>query len=273
MEKGVWARSFSESGGDEGKAKALYIKARAESVKDAAVWVDTRPPGELGVGVKVTEGGHLTSLRLPDVTKSFATSPIEIGVWVTFVLAVVGWWQYQERAKPQVVVASPLQTPTPKVDVPESMAVPNVQTGMDWDKVVITPPSAPPAQSLPQVSRSKPPLMAVRESATEPAFSPQVQADLDAIAARTVSDFPYLDTPAGQDVLNKIVQQRDEYIRQGQYPSVALTNAVNAFAPANAPRPNQEKRPLPVFESGDRGNHSGFDPKCRWVTPQEWSCK
>ncbi len=111
------------------------------------------------------------------------------------------------------------------------------------------------------------------ESAKERADNKQVQADLDAIAARAVSDFPYLDTPAGQEVLNKIVQKRDEYIRQGQYPSVALTNAVNDFAPANAPRPNQEKRHLPVSEPGDKGNHTGFDQKCRWVTPQDWSCK
>lgn len=44
LDKGIWARAFAESGGDESKAKALYIKARAESIGNEAVWVDTQPP-------------------------------------------------------------------------------------------------------------------------------------------------------------------------------------------------------------------------------------
>jgi hypothetical protein len=40
LDKGVWARSFAESGGDESKAKATYIKVRAESIQsDAGVRV------------------------------------------------------------------------------------------------------------------------------------------------------------------------------------------------------------------------------------------
>lgn len=50
LDKGVWARSFAESGGDESKAKALYIKARAESIQSGAVWQDTRPPGAEDAG-------------------------------------------------------------------------------------------------------------------------------------------------------------------------------------------------------------------------------
>ena len=402
LDKGTWARAFAESGGDESKAKARYIKARAESIGGSPTWSDTQPPVEevtkkriepktssgtgwsavqLGayyeaaIGEKnsgyytekfhtfdkkgpglhaswnwaaffftgfwalyrkmyawffawwavVAVGGVFFKMPNPQIEQGVALAYIAcflgfaayanalyhrkvkvkitdaqrsisdpsrlneglsagsgVNKWVPVVcgaipvvgiVAAVALPAYQDYSKRRAMAATPVLAPAPQVDVSGSMAVPNTQTGMDWDKVVITPPSALPAQSSPQLSRSKPPLMFVQESVTEPAFSPQVQADLDAIAARAVSDFPYLDTPAGQDVLNKIAQKRDEYIRQGQYPSVALTNAVNAFAPANAPRPNQEKRLLPVFESGDRGNHSGFDPKCRWVTPQDWSCK
>ena len=46
LDKGTWARAFAESGGDESKAKALYIKARAESTSDSAAWPDTQPPVE-----------------------------------------------------------------------------------------------------------------------------------------------------------------------------------------------------------------------------------
>lgn len=392
IDKGTWARSFADSGGDGGKAKANYIKARAESIAVAAVRVNTRPPIAQDAGIEVTGGGQPqpTTLRPSPVTKSFATSPIEIVVWVVLVLGIFGWWQYQEQAKRQEVAARP------------------VQTGPDWDKGVITAPenasaqdlylqkvraiqervkrgelssvdgetSLEPPKNLAQwpsaeslklensqtwwrkgtkqfnvhvqnttpyelttlaldfgqqgcesavakrrfyvalrqvvtsgsqallsftppfavsdtpnncliVSSAWQPVKAIPakaqaarlaattndESGKERAQNKQVQADLDAIAQRAVRDYPYLDTPAGQEVLDKIVEKRDEFIQQGQYPSVALTNAVNAFAPANAPRPSQEKKTLPVPESGDKGNHPGSDPKCRWVTPQEWSCK
>lgn len=64
LDKGVWARSIADSGGDESKAKALYIKARAESIQSAAVWQDTRPPatddaGAGTAGVKVDSEGNV----------------------------------------------------------------------------------------------------------------------------------------------------------------------------------------------------------------------
>ena len=43
VDKGVWARAFADAGGDESKAKALYIRARAEATKHAVVWEDTQP--------------------------------------------------------------------------------------------------------------------------------------------------------------------------------------------------------------------------------------
>jgi outer membrane biosynthesis protein TonB len=38
---------------------------------------------------------------------------------------------------------------------------------------------------------------------------------------------------------------------------------------APAPEPEPVAAPAPV----DTGGHSGFAPKCRWVTPTNWSCK
>lgn len=46
LDKGAWARAFAESVGDESKAKALYIKARAESIDSSQTWPDTQPPIE-----------------------------------------------------------------------------------------------------------------------------------------------------------------------------------------------------------------------------------
>jgi len=43
LDKGAWARAFADAGGDEPKAKALYIKARAGASANAEVWEDTQP--------------------------------------------------------------------------------------------------------------------------------------------------------------------------------------------------------------------------------------
>jgi hypothetical protein len=49
LDKGAWARAFAESGGEESKAKALYIKSRAKSIEGSPAWPDTQPPvGDLG---------------------------------------------------------------------------------------------------------------------------------------------------------------------------------------------------------------------------------
>ena len=66
-------------------------------------------------------------------------------------------------------------------------------------------------------------------------YEMQAQADLKRIAERAVADYPYLNTPAGAPVMERIIERRDRLIQQGVYPSIALTQAVNAFAAAYAP--------------------------------------
>jgi hypothetical protein len=135
---------------------------------------------------------------------------------------------------------------------------------------------APPAYIAPPPTVVRRPSQAeIREAKEKMAYDRQVKADLQFIFDKAISDYPYLNTPAGQRVVDKIVKKRDELIAQGVYPSIALTRAVSDFAPANAPQPVKEKAvdPVPVAPSFDKGMHSGFPPGCRWITPQEWSCK
>ena len=54
LDKGVWARAFSEAGGEDAKARALYIKARAGAMKGAEVWENTQPPASSDSRVKAT---------------------------------------------------------------------------------------------------------------------------------------------------------------------------------------------------------------------------
>ncbi len=58
-------------------------------------------------------------------------------------------------------------------------------------------------------------------------------------------------------------------------PKRAVARKTKPAAPAKAPEPQAPSRPAepepapPVY---DPGGHSGFAPKCRWVTPVKWSC-
>lgn len=117
----------------------------------------------------------------------------------------------------------PTTTPPAKVD----LSTP--QASIDWAKGVVSP---PPTKGT--ISRSRAPDITPPETGGRK-FSAQEQADVNAMVARAAADYPYLNTPAGAPVLAKIIARRDELIQQGVYPSIAITQAVNAFAPGNAP--------------------------------------
>ncbi len=96
-------------------------------------------------------------------------------------------------------------------------------------------------------------------------------ADLEEVSARAVREFPYLDTPEGKPVLDKIVARRNELIQEGTSPALALTRAVNQYAAAYAPQP-LEKRATVVVPVKPPQNQGTDASGCRWVTPQQWSC-
>lgn len=79
LDKGVWARSFAESGGDEPKAKALYIKARAEAMKGAEVWEDTQPPESSESRIKGTVENGAVELDNP--------APVSTPKWPIWIVA------------------------------------------------------------------------------------------------------------------------------------------------------------------------------------------
>jgi hypothetical protein len=106
LDKGVWARSFAESGGDVSKAKALYIKARAESIENDAVWVDTQPRVAVGNRVETVQTSR-SSAGVDDLPKW-----VPAFIAITVIAGIVGYQQYNSR---QVVAASPVQAPAPKV--------------------------------------------------------------------------------------------------------------------------------------------------------------
>lgn len=134
--------------------------------------------------------------------------------------------------------------------------------------VVQAPPAAPPPVFTPQ----KPTKEELREKKRQAEYEKQVKLDLQRASEAAIKDYPYLDTPDGQRAIDKIMAKRDLLIYQGVYPSDALRQAVNDHAPFNAPRAPKEA-PKTELNSPEPVKHSGFPSECRWVTPQDWSCK
>ncbi len=134
------------------------------------------------------------------------------------------------------------------------------ETQQQQTKVIPKQPAVPTAASIP-------------ESEHDRTYRAKVEADLKEVSQRALSDYPYLNTSAGKEVLDKIVRRRDELIKNGIYPSIALTRAVNDFAPAYAPVAQKEGAAAPSTESVRPESQNAFPPGCRWVTPKDWSCK
>jgi hypothetical protein len=93
----------------------------------------------------------------------------------------------------------------------------------------------PPPAATPQRFAAHLSMQPLAPTAAELAAQATVRADLRAVAARAIGDYPFLDTPAGAFTMEQIIRRRDELIAQGVYPSIALTRAVAAFAPGYAP--------------------------------------
>ncbi len=290
LDKGTWARSFAESGGDESKAKALYIKARAEAIKSALVGVDTQPPIAEDVGVKVANSRDGTSDKPATFVAPLPVLLILVGVAVIGIVAAVALPAYQDYTKRQAVAASAVPAKSFSYEdavgqaKQQPVAPSQVETPaqpVDWSQFTPSPGPAPtpqidgfqfnPSANSPTGANAPKPAQPRVIHKDKPkqreGFSPEAQADLDFIAARAMSDYPYLATPAGKIVMEKIISKRDELIGQGTYPALALTQAVNAFAPANAPLIFQEK----VKDTVQR-NDAFSQGGCRWATAKDWVC-
>ncbi len=132
--------------------------------------------------------------------------------------------------------------PKPSTDVPVVQVAPAAQpstANFITQPEPVSPANPPQPQPIQPTAPAQPlpPTQAEKDSALKQQQARrQAAADLDERAARAVADYPYLDTPEGADTLKKIIDYRDEQIRGGTYPALALTRAVNKYAPGNDPR-------------------------------------
>ena len=129
VDKGVWARAFADAVGEAEKAKALYIRARAEALKDGEVWEDTQPSvaDERDANIPAAQakyGFFRTAGRMYGILSARHLAPGSwLGVGVVVLASVLAIYAYLEYGRRQVeAVTEPesqptvLARPAPEVD-------------------------------------------------------------------------------------------------------------------------------------------------------------
>jgi curved DNA-binding protein CbpA len=82
-----------------------------------------------------------------------------------------------------------------------------------------------------------------------------------------------------QDLIAYVAARLQVHIKEGYAKSKALEIAVRDLETREQTRmaleklKSQQEKPQAEAAVLDKGGHAGFDPKCRWVTPEQWSCK
>jgi hypothetical protein len=169
--------------------------------------------------------------------------PIVCGaVPVIGVVASIALPAYQDYTKREVVATVPIQTPVPQLDSEKALTALTPATPSQINDFLDG--ESKPAQTgqvqrgapTPVLSPSKPTESELNEQRRQAEYEAQVKLDLERASEAAVKRYPYLDTPDGERTLQKIVEKRNLLISQGVYPSIALTQAVNDYAPFNAPR-------------------------------------
>lgn len=134
LDKGVWARAFADAGGDESKAKALYIKARAEALKDGEVWQVTEPSA-----AEETGSHSRVKVASPTPVKPDHVS-LMLAVAVVCGIAFLVFLAFRQSTAFDPTTARP-------VGGNANTAIPQTRplTQADWEKGVLTPPAGNPA--------------------------------------------------------------------------------------------------------------------------------
>lgn len=204
-----------------GSSAGVGIVYAAIVVGAIAVW--------LLAGYKRRQGNKTSDIETPHSSRTTWN-------WRLIISCFVAFWAWK------IFFIWGYDKPKPPVDFSVGQVAP-VAKNWDADAIAQPEPASPiqllQPQPLPPIAPTVPlpPTQAEKDAALkQQQANRQSAADLDERAARAIADYPYLDTPEGAETLRKIIDYRDEQIRGGTYPAIALTRAVNKFAPGNDPR-------------------------------------
>ena len=154
---------------------------------------------------------------------------------------------------------------------PAPLAVTPIQIAPTTPQVSNQQPKKPTKEELKEIEKGK---AYDRQEKEARAYShAQVNKDFQEIIDRSIRDYPFLNTQEGAHVASQILSKKDAYVRQGDYPSVALQRAINDYAPAYANERQAKRKPQPTIEMQTPSEPVADANGCRWVSAIEWKCK
>lgn len=247
LDKGVWARAFADAGGEDAKAKALYIKARAGAAMSAVVWEDTQPAVADDTGIKAAVEKATVELDNP-ATVSTPKWPIWIvaGALPVFVIVSFSFSAYQSYTSRQVEAeattgsqpmaqVSPDQSDWGKGDItsPEK-TVPTAGVS-EIDSFLRNEPLAV-AQSARPASEQKSPSEAEKEHfRLVYAAHPDIEAVLESAGFRAwLVKYPAYERIVVKGTAPEVIGMLNTYKKQNQLPGAAAQSP-NAFYKCNGP--------------------------------------
>jgi hypothetical protein len=152
-------------------------------------------------------------------------------------------------------------------------------------------PEAPPPAANPEPGQKKDGATAAQTAAPAGAAKPAKvdsakaaeQLQYQKILRRVEEEHPELNPDrAGHraDLVAYVASRVSAHVREGYPRSKALDIAVRDLETQEQAkhmlekfRNSKEAPPPQATAVLDKGEHQGYDPKCRWVTPEQWSCK
>jgi hypothetical protein len=143
---------------------------------------------------------------------------------------------------------------------------------------------APASEAAPPVAAASAPAPAAAAASKINTAKAEEAKQYQKVLQRVEQEHPELNPRHPQrrdDLIAYVATRVNAHMREGYAKAKALEIAVRDLETQEQTRRLIEsvkaEKPKPVAEPApkvlDAGGHVGFDPKCRWVTAEQWSCK
>lgn len=247
-------------GESEPSAKPTTGKAPSAGNKpkrSQADFVDTVPQEDL-------EEDELAVAAAPQHSPSKGkVTQVALGGTLVLVLSLLAYWGLRRAPPPP---------PAQPVAVAPTMAVP------------ASAPMVSASEAAPPVAAASSPAPAAAAASKINTAKAEEAKQYQKVLQRVEQEHPELNPRHPQrrdDLIAYVATRVNAHMREGYAKAKALEIAVRDLETQEQTRRLIEsvkaEKPKPVAEPApkvlDAGGHVGFDPKCRWVTAEQWSCK
>jgi hypothetical protein len=195
-----------------------------------------------------------------------------LAVALVFV-AVLRWQSVPSKAR-ALAAADPAAALSSAATQPNGAAAPEKMAGAG------IPPAQPEAKALASANAAPKPAAKLKAGLDDSAKAAEAVLYQKTLK-RVEAEHPELNPVRPEyrlDAITYVAARLQVHLQAGHAKARALEIAVRDLEAREQTRIAIDKPKNPKVERDapaalDKGGHVGFDPKCRWVTPEQWSCK